>query len=83
MTGKVIKHAAEECISVVTVMDVVIDVIDQLINIENNKVFVGSVRAGRGQGEPEASGWCRLPSQVLPGGSCCVSHCSDLSLRRS
>ena len=40
MTGKVIKHAAEERIGVVTVMDVVIDFIDQLINIENNKVFV-------------------------------------------
>ena len=39
-TGKVIKHAAEERISGVTVMDVVIDFIDQLINIENNKVFV-------------------------------------------
>ena len=35
-----IKHAAEECIGVVTVMDVVIDFIDQLINIENNEVFV-------------------------------------------
>ena len=40
-TGKVIKHAAEERIGVVTVMDVDIDFIDQLINIENNKVFVG------------------------------------------
>ena len=35
-----IKHAAEERIGVVTVMDVVIDFIDQLINIENNEVFV-------------------------------------------
>ena len=39
-TGKVIKHAAEERIGVVTVMDVVIDFIDQLIYIENNEVFV-------------------------------------------
>ena len=40
MTGKAIKHAAEERIGVVTVMDVVIDFIDQLINIKNNEVFV-------------------------------------------
>ena len=31
MTGKVIKHAAEERIGVVTVMDVGIDFIDQLL----------------------------------------------------
>ena len=39
-TGKVIKHTAEERIGGVTVLDVVIDFIDQLINIENNEVFV-------------------------------------------
>ena len=36
MTGKVIKHAAEERIGVVTIMDVVIDFIDQLINIDRH-----------------------------------------------